>query len=62
MTKAFNGIAAGLKDAIAFAQGDSTKGRIAAGPDIPRGSGDQACPELVEGAIRAKTKLSQAES
>ena len=42
----FAGITAGLKDAIAFVQGDSTKGRIAAGPDVK--------------AIRAKTKLSQA--
>lgn len=41
----FNGIAAGLKDAIAFVQGDKTKGRVAAGPDVK--------------AIRAKTKLSQ---
>jgi putative transcriptional regulator len=42
----FQGIVAGLKDAIAFVQGDTTKGRIAAGPDVK--------------AIRAKTKLSQA--
>ncbi|QUL38531.1 DNA-binding transcriptional regulator [Erythrobacter sp. JK5] len=41
----FEGIAAGLKDAIAFVQGDTTKGRVAAGPDVK--------------AIRAKTKLSQ---
>ena len=46
MTKAFEQIAAGLKDAIAFAQGDATKGRVVAGPDVK--------------AIRAKTKLSQA--
>ena len=45
MTKAFEQIAAGLKDAIAFAQGDATKGRVVAGPDVK--------------AIRAKTKLSQ---
>jgi putative transcriptional regulator len=42
----FEGIAAGLKDAIAFVQGDTSKGRVAAGPDVK--------------AIRAKTKLSQA--
>lgn len=41
----FAGITAGLKDAIAFVQGDTTKGRVAAGPDVK--------------AIRAKTKLSQ---
>ena len=42
----FRGIVAGLEDAIAFVRGDSTRGRIAAGPDVK--------------AIRAKTKLSQA--
>lgn len=42
----FQGIVAGLKDAIAFVQGDATKGRVAAGPNVK--------------AIRAKTKLSQA--
>lgn len=42
----FGGIVAGLEDAIAFVQGDATKGRVAAGPDVK--------------AIRAKTKLSQA--
>ena len=46
MTKAFDQIAAGLADAIAFAQGDTSRGRIVAGPDVK--------------AIRAKTKLSQA--
>jgi putative transcriptional regulator len=46
MTKAFDGIAAGLKDAIAFVQGDSTRGRVAAGSDVR--------------AIRAKTKLGPA--
>lgn len=46
MTKAFDKIAAGLADAIAFAEGDTAKGRAAAGPDVK--------------AIRAKTKLSQA--
>ena len=46
MTKAFEKIAAGLADAIAYAEGDTTKGRIAAGPDVKM--------------IRAKTKLSQA--
>lgn len=42
----FKGIMAGLEDAIAFARGDSKRGRVAAGPDVK--------------AIRAKTKLSQA--
>jgi putative transcriptional regulator len=46
MSKAFDKIAAGLADAIAFAEGDTAKGRVAAGPDVK--------------AIRAKTKLSQA--
>ena len=41
----FEGIASGLKDAIAFVQGDTSRGRVAAGPDVK--------------AIRAKTKLSQ---
>ncbi len=43
---AFEKIAAGLADAIAYAEGDKSKGRIVAGPDVK--------------AIRAKTKLSQA--
>jgi len=42
----FQGIMAGLEDAIAFAKGDASRSRIAAGPDVK--------------AIRAKTKLSQA--
>ena len=42
----FKGIVAGLNDAIAFAQGDTTKGRIADRPDVK--------------AVRAKAKLSQA--
>lgn len=46
MGKAFEKIAAGLTDAIAFTEGDKTKGRVVAGPDVK--------------AIRAKTKLSQA--
>ncbi|MGH6786848.1 MAG: helix-turn-helix domain-containing protein [Novosphingobium sp.] len=45
MSKAFDKIAAGLADAIAYAEGDTGKGRIAAGPDVK--------------AIRAKTRLSQ---
>lgn len=45
VTKAFDKIAAGLADAIAYAQGDAAKGRVVAGPDVK--------------AIRAKTKLSQ---
>lgn len=43
---AFDKIAAGLNDAIAFAEGDTARGKIAAGPDIK--------------AIRGKAKLSQA--
>jgi putative transcriptional regulator len=46
MSKAFDKIAAGLADAIAFTKGDISKGRVVAGPDVK--------------AIRAKTKLSQA--
>jgi len=42
----FKRIVAGLEDAIAFVKGDSSRGRVAAGPDVK--------------AIRAKTKLSQA--
>ena len=42
---AFEKIAAGLADAIAFAEGDTSKGRVAVGPDVK--------------SIRAKTKLSQ---
>ena len=45
MGKAFEKISAGLADAIAYAEGDKSKGRIAAGPDVR--------------AIRAKTRLSQ---
>lgn len=41
----FKGIMAGLEDAIAFVQGDRSRGRVAAGPDVK--------------AIRAKTRLSQ---
>ena len=48
MTKAFEKIAAGLTDAIAYAERDTTKGRIAAGPDVK--------------AIRAKSKLTQTSS
>lgn len=46
MNKAFDKIAGGLADAIAYAEGDAAKGRVAAGPDVR--------------AIRAKTRLSQA--
>lgn len=45
MTNAFKKIAGGLADAIAYAEGDKAKGRVAAGPDVK--------------AIRAKTRLSQ---
>lgn len=46
MTKAFDKIAAGLNDAIAYVEGDTDRAREAIGPDVK--------------AIRAKTKLSQA--
>jgi len=46
MSKAFDKIAGGLTDAIAYAAGDTSKGRVAASPDVK--------------AIRAKTRLSQA--
>lgn len=36
----FEGLAAGLEDAIAFLQSDATKGRVAAGPAYPREIGD----------------------
>ena len=42
----FQGIVAGLNDAIAFVQGDTSKGRVVTGPDVK--------------AIRPKTKLNQA--
>ena len=42
----FQGIMAGLEDAIAFTKGDTSRARIATGPDVK--------------AIRAKTRLSQA--
>ena len=45
MTTAFEKIAAGLADAIAYAEGDTSKSRVAAGQDVK--------------AIRAKTRLSQ---
>lgn len=45
--KAFDKIAAGLNDAIAYAKGDEGRGRVAAPMDVP--------------AIRHATKKSQAE-
>ena len=62
MSKAFDKIAAGLTDAIAYAEGDKTKGRVAAGPACTGEGRGQAFPERVEGAIRAKTRLSEVES
>ena len=44
MSKAFDKIAGGLADAIAYAEGDSTNGRFAAGPACPREGGDQGHP------------------
>jgi putative transcriptional regulator len=41
----FDGIMAGLEDAIAYAKGDTSRGRIVAGPDVK--------------AIRQATKLTQ---
>lgn len=60
MSKAFDKIAAGLADAIAFAEGGSeadpkghpANGRVAAGQPAPAKAGAKA--------IRGKTKLSQA--
>lgn len=46
MSTAFDRIAAGLTDAIAYAEGDKGRGRVVAGPNVK--------------AIRAKTKLTQA--
>ncbi|WP_295638353.1 hypothetical protein [Novosphingobium sp.] len=45
MTKPFEKIAAGLTDAIAYAEGNTTKARAATRPDVK--------------PIRAKTKLTQ---
>jgi putative transcriptional regulator len=45
MSKAFDKIAAGLADAIAYTEGDKARARAVRGPDIK--------------AIRAKTRLSQ---
>ena len=39
MSKAFDKIAAGLADAIAFAEGDTSKGRVAAGQPAPAKAG-----------------------
>ena len=41
----FNGIVAGLEDAIAFSAGDASRGKAVAGPNVR--------------AIRARTKLTQ---
>lgn len=41
----FDGIMAGLADAVAYAKGDGARGRIVAGPDVK--------------AIRQATKLTQ---
>ena len=46
MGNAFDKIGAGLTDAIAYAEGDKARGRLASAPDVK--------------AIRAKTRLSQA--
>lgn len=39
MTKAFDRIAAGLADAVAYAEGDTTRGRVAAGQPAPAQAG-----------------------
>lgn len=44
MTKAFDGIAAGLEDAIAFARGDLTRGRVVARPASRDGEFEPAAP------------------
>ena len=41
MKSVFDRIAAGLADAIAFVEGDTTKGRLAAGKVCPRVGGGQ---------------------
>lgn len=47
----FDRIVAGLEDAIAYARGDTTRGRVVRGQPAPANAGVKA--------IRAKTKLSQ---
>lgn len=44
MTSAYESIKQGLLDAIAYAQGDTTKGRVAADSARPRGCGGQGHP------------------
>lgn len=50
----FQGIVAGLEDAIAFVKDDTSRGRVAAGQPPPTKAEAQA--------IRARTGLGQAES
>ena len=54
MSEDFDGIMAGLEDAIAFVRCDATRGRVVRGQPAPAKAGVKA--------IRAKTKLSQIES
>lgn len=46
MTKAYEKIAAGLGDAITFAEGDTSKGRVASGQPAPRGVAADPSPVL----------------
>ena len=51
----FQGIVAGLEDAIAFVKGDTTRGRVATGPAGPgegRGQGDPRQDSTQPGQIR----------
>lgn len=55
MTKAFDRIMASLADAIAFTQGDTTRGRVAVGPACPgegRGQGDPRQDPAQPGQVR----------
>jgi hypothetical protein len=57
----FNRIIAGLKDAIAYAQGDTTRGRVAAGPACPgegRGEGDPRQDPAKPGRVRREADSS----
>lgn len=58
MTKAFENIAAGLADAIDFAQGDTSRGRVVAGPDVvplrnkSKGDAERQSPALAPKATK----------
>lgn len=44
MSEAYEGIRRGLLDAIAYAKGDTSRGRIIAGPTCPCEGGEQGHP------------------